>query len=121
MEKYFYDVLKSVNEDNGCIPFSISTCNLSKDEIYGILIELDKSGLVTLTKRRVGITIKGRLYLRNLNPNLKKEIQSKRIANRYKNIIDLIKKISLAEWAALATIVATIIAIWIYVLQPLLS
>jgi hypothetical protein len=56
------------------------------------------------------------------NPDLiNTSTQTNTTAKQKRPIIDQIKNISLVDWAALATILATIIAIWIYVLQPLFS
>lgn len=56
------------------------------------------------------------------NPDLINTSTQNNIAAKQKRpIINRIKNISLVDWAALATILATIIAIWIYILQPLFN
>jgi hypothetical protein len=86
-----------------------------------VIDELTEKGYVRINNNRtINLSSKGYSYL-ELEGLVKMAKQKRIIAIKKQPIIIRISKISLAEWGVLATILATIIAIWIYVLEPLLS
>jgi len=119
LERYYIQVLSYLNTTSETDPTKFDI-EIPRPVLNATIEELSIKQWVSTGKFYVSITEKGKAYL-DLNDLYKKEQQNKIIAMQTQPFITRVKKISLVEWGAIWTIVAGVIAFWIYVVEPFIE